>query len=114
MDYQWNFSAFEVKNNHNNLNEVVVSIYYELNAIESSYRSSISGKANLLEPDAQNFIAFQDLTQKQVQEWVENAIGQNELQTIKNNLEAKIQELKNPLVKTLPAPWLQVPETFEE
>jgi hypothetical protein len=106
MDYQWNFSAFEVKPQDNNLKNVVVTVYYELAVQDQGYSKVVNGQAILSAPEPSNYVEFNNLTSNQVQQWVEVALGENQLQQIKTKLADEIKQLQVPSVVTVPAPWL--------
>ena len=54
------------------------------------------GTQSLDTSDISSFIAFDSVDAATVQNWVETAMGEDEVQTLKDSLDAKIAEQINP------------------
>tara|TARA_Y100000004_G_scaffold114259_1_gene128356 strand:- start:164 stop:499 length:336 start_codon:yes stop_codon:yes gene_type:complete len=69
-----------------------------------TYSASSIGTVGLDAPDPENFTAYADITEEDVQEWVEAIIGEEELSKIESGLDAQIAEQKTP-TKATGKPW---------
>ena len=71
---------------------------------ETYYFASNIGAVDLDAPDSKNFTAYADITEEDVQGWVEAKIGEDELAKIEAGLDAQIAEKKTP-TKATGRPW---------
>ena len=69
-----------------------------------TYSASSIGTVGLDAPDSENFTAYADITEEDVQGWVEAKIGEDELAKIEAGLDAQIAEKKTP-TKATGKPW---------
>ena len=69
-----------------------------------TYSASVYGTVGLDSPDADNFIAYADITEEDVQGWVESKIGADKLAEIEAGLDANIAEQETP-TKAKGKPW---------
>ena len=68
------------------------------------YSASNIGTVGLDAPDSENFTAYADITEEDVQGWVEAKIGADRLAEIEASLDAQIAEQKTP-TKATGKPW---------
>tara|TARA_Y100001937_G_scaffold54134_1_gene74696 strand:- start:1086 stop:1418 length:333 start_codon:yes stop_codon:yes gene_type:complete len=69
-----------------------------------TYSASSIGTVGLNAPDSENFTAYADITEKDVQGWVEAKLGKEQLTAIEASLDAQIAEQKTP-TKATGIPW---------
>lgn len=69
-----------------------------------TYSASNIGTIGLDAPDSENFTAYADITEEDVQGWVEAKIGVDRLAQIEAGLDAQIAEQKTP-TKATGLPW---------
>ena len=69
-----------------------------------TYSASSIGTVGLDAPDSENFTAYADITEENVQGWVEAKIGADRLAEIEAGLDAQIAEQKTP-TKATGRPW---------
>ena len=69
-----------------------------------TYSASSIGTVGLDAPDSENFTAYTDITEKDVQGWVEAKLGKEQLTAIEAGLDAQIAEQKTP-TKATGRPW---------
>jgi trans-2-enoyl-CoA reductase len=69
-----------------------------------TYSASNIGTVGLDAPDSENFTAYADITEEDVQGWVEAKIGVDRLAQIEAGLDAQIAEQKTP-TKATGLPW---------
>lgn len=83
-------------------------VHWRLNGVDDDgVAASIYGTCNLADPDLENYIAFNELTEAQVQAWVVAAIpeGQGE-DDLKANIAGQIEAQKNPpMIAKRPSGW---------
>ena len=101
INYTWNVSTVDVKEIDGKA-DTVFNVHWRLTGTDDANDESatVYGSIGLDTEDLSNFIAFADLTVSDVQGWVETAMGEDEVQTKKDNLDAQIDELVNPTVQT--------------
>ena len=74
-------------------------------AASATYYSAFSfGMVNLDTPDADDFIAYADVTESKAKEWCEDKIGADRLKEIEASLDAQIAEQETP-TKAKGVPW---------
>lgn len=90
------------------LTDFVVKIYWNRNATkivnDKEYSATISGNQSFLKDDTTNFIPYNDLTYEIVCQWLDNLFYVSELDA---NLDAKIENIINPPIISLPLPWVK-------
>lgn len=111
ITYTWNVSTVDVKEIDSNA-DTVFNVHWRLNAEDDAntvkddfgndvpISSSVYGTQSLDTSDLSDFTAFADLTVSDVQGWVEEAMGEEEVQAKKDSLDATIAELVTPTVQT--------------
>ena len=101
INYTWDVKTVDVKEIDGKA-DTVFNVHWRLNAEDDANDESASvyGTQSLDTSDLSDFIAFTDLTTSDVQGWVEAAMGEDEVQAKKDNLDAQINELINPVVQT--------------
>jgi hypothetical protein len=85
---------------------VVYNIHYRFDLVDGDYSKGAYGTVSVTgDPNADGFIAFDDLTEETVKTWVVNALGgQGKVDEIEAALQAKIEEDKNP-TSSVGMPW---------
>lgn len=111
ITYTWNVSTVDVKEIDSNA-DTVFNVHWRLNAEDDAntvkddfgndvpISTSVYGTQSLDTSDLSDFTAFADLTVSDVQGWVEEAMGEEEVQAKKDSLDATIAELVTPTVQT--------------
>ena len=85
---------------------VVCNIHYRFDLVDGDYSKGAYGTVSVTgDPNADGFIAFEDLTEETVKGWVVNALGgQGKVDEIEAALQAKIEKDKNP-TSSVGMPW---------
>ena len=111
INYTWDVKTVDVKE-IDGKTDTVFNVHWRLQAEDDAntvkddfgndvpVSTSVYGTQSLDTSDLSNFTAFADLTTSDVQGWVEAAMGEDEVQTKKDNLDAQIDKLVNPIVQT--------------
>lgn len=101
--YKWTISALEAAPLENSLQNVVKIIHWRLMATDGEHTAESYSSLGLDAPVAEQFVAFENLTEADVISWLESKL---DTETLKANLDQQIETLKNPPIVTKPAPWL--------
>ena len=107
ISYEWNVNTVDVYPTDGDYTDVIYNVHWRLNAIDTQvdakgnpYTASVYGTQVLDTSDLSDFTDFDSVTSSQVQGWVETAIGEEEVQSLKDNLDANIAGQINPTSET--------------
>ncbi len=112
ISYEWNVNTVDVYPTDEEQTNVIYNVHWRLNATDTQvdaqgnpYTASVYGTQVLDTSDLSGFIDFDSVTAAQVQGWVESAMGEEEVQSLKDSLDSKIAGEINPtsVTKTLVA-----------
>ena len=107
--YSWSINALDTYPSQDSLTDVVYNIHWGLIATSdqlddsgNGYMASSIGTQTVAAPDAEDFTAFDDLTQEIVEAWLE--ASELDVDAIKAGLDAQIVEKITPtsVTKQLP------------
>jgi hypothetical protein len=110
ISYQWNVNTVDVYPTDEGHSNVIYLVHWRLNATDTEvdpegnpYTASVYGTQSLDTSDLSGFIDFDSVTAAEVQGWVESAMGEEEVQSLKDSLDSKIAGEINPtsVTKTL-------------
>tara|TARA_R110000772_G_scaffold49088_2_gene112198 strand:+ start:551 stop:877 length:327 start_codon:yes stop_codon:yes gene_type:complete len=103
INYNWNCRTVEVKPTEGDLTNVVYNVHWILTASEEEVsKTSIGTMAVTLNEDEEaSFVSFADLTNETVSGWVQAAMGEDEVASLKASLAAAIEEEANPTSVTM-------------
>ena len=101
INYTWDVKTVDVKEIDGNA-DTVFNVHWRLTGTDdvNDESATVYGTQSLDTSDLSDFTAFADLTTSDVQGWVEEAMGEDKVQAKKDNLDAQIDELLNPVVQT--------------
>ena len=107
INYTWDVSTVDVKEIDGNA-DTVFNVHWRLTGTDDANNdadgnpqaATVYGTQSLDTSDLSDFTAFADLTVSDVQGWVEAAMGADEVQAKKDNLDGIIAELVTPTVQT--------------
>jgi len=92
--YTWNIATLERTNDADN---AVLTVHWRMDAADGDFTAGCYGTESFTpDPSAEGFVAYADLTPEIVVGWVEASWGEEKLQQVKDALQAKIDEKKNP------------------
>lgn len=103
-NYKLKINKLEVKTAEGDLTNVVFLVHFSYIATteDEQYSETALGMASIASPDPENFTNFEDLTEEQVQGWVESVI---DFELYKQNLNNAIEEKINPTKQIKDTPW---------
>ena len=100
--YNWVINQMDTKPTEDGLTDVVSVIHWSRIATQDEIVVSSYGTMNCTTPSETDFTAYPDLTQAQVEGWLENGL---DTETIDLNLDKQIENIINPPLIVLPLPW---------
>lgn len=104
--YTWTFAALEVYPTYQGVVNAVYNLHWRLNADDgASHTASVYGSQRCGPIDPQNFTPFANLTLAQVQGWIEQLLGANQISLFKAQLDQQIANQITPPTASLPPPW---------
>jgi len=107
ITYTWNVSTVDTKTIDSN-DDVIFNVHWRLNAEDDANQddegnnltAGVYGTQSLDTSDLSNFIIFGSVDAATVEGWVEAAMGADEVQNLKDGLDAQIAELITPSSET--------------
>ena len=104
INYTWDVSTVDTYPTLDGNADVIYNVHWRLNAEDdanqdadgNNWIASVYGTQALDTSDLSDFTAFADLTSSDVQGWVEAAMGEEAVQSLKDNLDAQIEAKINP------------------
>lgn len=107
ISYSWNVNTVDVYPTEKGQTDVIYNVHWRLNATDTQvdakgnpYTSSVYSTQNLDTSDLSDFIDFDSVTSAEVQGWVESAMGEERVQSLKDGLDANIADQINPTSET--------------
>jgi hypothetical protein len=106
ITYTWEFPRFSTHPDLKGMKDVVYAVEFILSASDGQgHGSQFFGTVGITEPDPLTYIPFRLLTQPEVQQWVEDSLGDEQVTSYKDLLASKINEQANPQSVILDKPW---------
>lgn len=113
--HEWKINYMDTKLSQNTLEKVVVSCQWSINSADSEdpkIRASNYGYCTFGEPDEENFIAYDTLTETTVLEWIwANGISKP---NVEMGMESSMDAMRNPPTVVLSNPWVPAPIVVQE
>lgn len=95
MNYTWKIEALEYAPELNGLKKVITSVHWRYIGTDGEISQDVYGVEGVEIPEDDEFIAYEDLTEQIVIEWLESKLDVEKLQ---ENLANQIEAIKNPKV----------------
>lgn len=102
--YNWDCSTVDVIPQMGENTNVVYRVHWRLTASSDGYYTSDIGVEELTVDEISSFIPFEELTQQQVIEWVQESMGEEKVNDIKAKLEQMLEAEINPEYVTMTIP----------
>ena len=100
--FAWVINQMDTKPQEGNLLDVVVVVHWTRTAQDGDINVSSYGTMGCETPSETDFTAYPDLTQAQVESWLDAGL---QVETIDLGLQNQIDNIINPPVVVLPLPW---------
>jgi len=106
ITYTWEFPRFKAHPELKGMKDVVYNVEYILTGSDGQgHGSQLFGNVGVPEPDPLTYVPFRLLTQKEVQKWVEEALGEEQVDALKGLISLQINNQANPQTNVLDKPW---------
>jgi hypothetical protein len=104
--YEWKINQLECYPQHEGQSDVVFVVHWDRLASDGAgHDARIYGSQSVtLDPDAP-FTPYADLTQADVEGWLEDAMGAERVAEMDVALDKQIEDLINPPILRMPLPW---------
>ena len=103
--YIWLIESLDCILSLDGKSNVVSNVHWRVNATDEINKATIYGEQKLSYDSENQFIPFDSLTKETVIEWVQKAMGSEQVAFIQQNLDNQIANLANPPIVTPPLPW---------
>jgi len=103
VEFKWIVVQLDTKPQEGGLQDVVSVVHWRRNATDGSYIAESYGTMGCATPSSTDFTAYPDLTQAQVESWLNEGLN---VFAIDSSLVNDIEFQKNPPIVTLPLPWI--------
>lgn len=101
MTYTWNNKTVDTYPDLDGNADVIFNVHWRLTGEDTDGSvGSTYGTISLDTSDLSDFTAFADITEADINGWVEAAMGEDEVQAKKDAIDAQIAEIVNPTVVT--------------
>ena len=97
-NYKWVINAVDCYTTKDGLEKVAYNVHWSYFATEGEHTASMIGVQSVGEPNQDNFVPFDQLTEEQVVSWITASMDVEQMQL---NLDKQIEELVAPKVVTL-------------
>lgn len=105
ITYDWRVEQMEAYPEKDGHEDVVFTVHWRVNASEDNYNATTYGSIGVTLDASAPFTPYADLTKAQVIDWVQDAMGAEQVANIEANLTKQIADLKNPPVIRPALPW---------
>lgn len=103
INYTWNCRTVDVYPTEGDNINVVYNVHYRVNGkdSETDIEANSIGTQLLSTSDIINFIPLDELTNDTITNWVKDAMGQESIDMLENNIADQIAEKENPTSVTM-------------
>jgi len=110
--FDWKITQIEAQK-VDDLDDVVVTVCFDINASEDGLKGFVQGDTKLLPPNAQSFVELADITEAQVIAWTKDALGEDGVDRFEGMAQTQIDNQKVEQPKVVALPWKPVEEEAE-
>jgi len=91
--YKWVISSLDAKIKDGELEKIIETVHWRYQATDGEHTADIYGSVRLEAPNAETFKPFEQITQTDVDAWLEAKL---DVEALKEGLDAQIEAQKNP------------------
>lgn len=103
--YTWVINALEAYPQYEGESDVVFTVHWTFNGSDGTHDGSVYGSVGVSYQPGEAFTPFNNLTEAQVIGWVTSALGTEQVDALKSNIDKQIADKINPPSVTLSVPW---------
>ena len=101
MTYTWNNKTVDTYPTLDGNTDVIFNVHWRLTGEDDNGNvGSTYGTQSLDTSDLSGFTAFADITEDNINAWIEAAMGEEKVAELKTSIDAQIEEQVNPTVVT--------------
>ena len=104
ITYTWKVTGLMVQN-EGDLEKVAVMSNFSISGTDGEYTGQVSYAVNLLQPDAENFTQYDDITEEQALQWTQSALGEDRVSAMEQEVADQIAKAAIPVPQPAPLPW---------
>lgn len=105
--YTWSFPTLAAYPTYEGETDVVFTVHWVLSGSDGDGHSgSVYGAVNVTYAAGTPFTPYADLTEEQVQGWVVEALGPEQVAVYEANIDNQIEQQVSPTIVNLPPPWV--------
>ena len=104
ITYTWKVTGLMIQD-EGDLEKVAVMSNFSINGTDGEYTGQVSYAVNLLQPDAENFTPYADITEEQAVQWTKNALGEDRVSAMQQEVADQIAKASVPVPQPAPLPW---------
>lgn len=102
----WKINSLDCKPDQEGLNDYVVTSHWTLTATDGTYTGSVYGTASFdVDSDKTDYIPFYELTEKEIIQWTQAALGAKQVAAYESNVLQQIENQINPPIISPSLPW---------
>jgi hypothetical protein len=105
ITYSWTITALNCYPEYQGEQDVVFTIFATYSGTDGTYSASINVGQSLVIGSTGPFTPYADLTESQVQGWLTDALGPQQIEQMQSKIDAQIYSENNPSFVQLPLPW---------
>ncbi len=108
INYSWVICALECAPNIDGREKVVTLVYWRRHGVNAEgIATDISGSQELEYDESNLFTPYENLTQNQIINWLEDNMTPEQIAALDAILETQINEKANPTIVLPPLPWAE-------
>ena len=105
--YIWSFPTLSAYPSYEGETDVVFTVHWVLTGTDGNgHNGSVYGTVGVPYAASSPFTPYANLTEAQVTAWVVEALGPEQVASLKANIDSQIQQQVLPTVVNLPPPWV--------
>jgi hypothetical protein len=85
--------------------KVVYCVHWRLKGSDGVNHAEVYGTEIIENNEKNAFISYEELTEKEVINWLQSSMGSEKVESLQTSLDNQINNLANPPTISLPLPW---------
>ncbi len=114
IQYIWSITKIKAYPAVEDKTNVICTVEWKLTGTNGEYNKQIFGLISIPVGDLETFTPHDELTEEQVLGWVHNVMGPDQIAQLEAGVSARLEEMTNPPVVTIPLPWVSQPGPIGE
>lgn len=104
--YTWTISALDCIPDVNGKLDYVVVSHWSCSGTDGTYTGQCYATVSFpVNPDKPNYTPYADLTEAEVIQWTQDALGEEQVAAIYTSIDSQIENQVNPKIVTPELPW---------